>query len=1689
MAETHELRLKINAAAARSGAREFVGAINSIKTAIRQLDRDSNGVFTKLKKNLQEATKGGRVKLNIVDRTSLKNLESYTRLAGNAIKATGNSSRSVANLTQRMSALSVSYGTARGQADALTSSVARLNQQLARQATTAGSAASAAARIGTSGQATPRATGTTRAGADQAVADQERIQRAILQTANTVERLTTQLARVGGFQTISQLGREFRTFQREVSGGTMSAADFTRAQNQMRNAATQASTALTTLSAKSRDQVRAEREAAAASRERQRAMATAAREMRVAEETTARMINRLRAMGDVRGVEAVNTAMLRLRSSLAGGATSVAQVNTATSQYKNTLSSLRVGLLAAEGAAQGKARSAREVATRANEAAQATKRLERDMRSAAGAANAAQASFRNATGGLRGLENAFSGSFQAASLFRTALGSITLGTFTQSVFRAGDALQQFSITMEVASGSAEAAAQDLTYINDLSATLGTNLNASRDAFSKFAVASDIAGVSGEQSRRIFESVSTAMAVLGRGTEDQRLAFLALEQMMSKGVVSAEELRRQLGERLPGAVSMMAEALNVTVGELQDMLKAGAVLSTTALPKFADVLERRFGSQLERTFNRAGSNLGRLQNEFIIFLETIASSGFLDELSVQFRDLTSLMRSSEVRDAAAAIGEGLANAASIAGDALQFLARNMQEVGQVVVAVIGGIIVAQFARMGQAALLGGQQVIIAANAFRALKAEAAQSAAAVTAAGSAAGSAAAQHQRLAAAAGQSAAVGGRLGAAFGTFGRVLGVLGGPVGIAISALTLVPMFLSDIGDQAEGTSREYDEAMRRMGVATSFFIDRAREAATLNPFEQFNLNLPVLQEAGRAIAEFRTSGTLDSSLSNSMNELIALAPSASTEIQTLFEQIQKLRETPDISQNINQIEDIERRMVSLIGTTSGIDGAFDGFRSLEEVLLSGRRAIELYSALMDENREIVGENADDALRLANAMAELDQAFVTVGDDLTQQLADLGVQLASQGANTAQLSMELEELAYTFDGTEASMTKTRESLESLRAGFAATAADTSLPQWQRESAQRFVEQADAALETVDALVDLQAQTAATAAEQAALTVEVQGSSNAMSGAISMAFNYAEALRSIGDARREVGSLGAAANERREGMLNVAELRASGDERGATILQDRLFGDTARVVADMREELEKATAARDDLVASFERGDRGTDQQLALAAASAEVLEIERRINAEYEAGAASAARLFDLRQQARGGSGSAGGGAAELTALQEMLKAGSEHVKSLDAQNHAHTLLASGMTQSADAANILGEAFANGVNLTDQQTQSFIAQIEAAERLNKALAELANDPVNAWMDSVPSWREAGQQIETEVFESLGNQISQFIQTGKFSFEELGSSILATAADLISDMAVQELVSFMGGNVSGQGQGGFGLGTMLSEAFGNSSVGQVEGDPLAAGYDGMAAGQNIMNAMTQGGTQAAQLIQQAMVTAAANVQSGIVTGGTVVGTQLNTQVTSAGTTAGGTMQAGIQSGGSVAATQIGAAVQAGAVTGSPILAMGVEQGSQQGGGFFQNLFSGMFGGGGGGGGGIGGMIASFIPALFGSGGGVTSGSGPAIPQVMAPAGMFKNAPQFAMGTPNISGGVPAILHDNEAVVPLTGGRKIPIEGDVGGGGQTNINNNFYITTPDADSFRKSQGQIAAEAAMTGQRAMRRLG
>ena len=85
----------------------------------------------------------------------------------------------------------------------------------------------------------------------------------------------------------------------------------------------------------------------------------------------------------------------------------------------------------------------------------------------------------------------------------------------------------------------------------------------------------------KETQDIFGTMTKAAGVLGLKTDELTGVYLALEQMISKGKITTEELRRQLGERLPGAMDIMANSLGVTTAELDGMMKRASLVKTNA----------------------------------------------------------------------------------------------------------------------------------------------------------------------------------------------------------------------------------------------------------------------------------------------------------------------------------------------------------------------------------------------------------------------------------------------------------------------------------------------------------------------------------------------------------------------------------------------------------------------------------------------------------------------------------------------------------------------------------------------------------------------------------------------------------------------------------------------------------------------------------------------------------------------------------------------------------------------------------------------------------------------------------------------------------------------------------------------------------------------------------------------------
>ncbi|NCC29742.1 MAG: hypothetical protein EOM22_16770, partial [Gammaproteobacteria bacterium] len=182
---------------------------------------------------------------------------------------------------------------------------------------------------------------------------------------------------------------------------------------------------------------------------------------------------------------------------------------------------------------------------------------------------------------------------RAAAAFRSMAGQIGIaiggGALARAYLDANVAADRLAASLTAVTGSSSMAGREMAYIVDTANRLGLEVNSAASAYVSLSAAAKGTTLEGARARDIFEAVSLAMTKLGKTSADTEGALLAIEQMISKGKVSAEELRNQLGERLPGAFQAAASAMGVTTVELDKMLSTGNLTADDLLPKLASRL--------------------------------------------------------------------------------------------------------------------------------------------------------------------------------------------------------------------------------------------------------------------------------------------------------------------------------------------------------------------------------------------------------------------------------------------------------------------------------------------------------------------------------------------------------------------------------------------------------------------------------------------------------------------------------------------------------------------------------------------------------------------------------------------------------------------------------------------------------------------------------------------------------------------------------------------------------------------------------------------------------------------------------------------------------------------------------------------------------------------------------------------
>ena len=121
--------------------------------------------------------------------------------------------------------------------------------------------------------------------------------------------------------------------------------------------------------------------------------------------------------------------------------------------------------------------------------------------------------------------------------------------------------------------------------------------------------------------------------MGLSGERVSLVLQALGQMAAKGTVSMEELRQQLGESLPGALSLSAKGLGLTEAQLIKLVESGGLAARDLFPALAKSLREMQGETEGVT-----SSWERLKNALTISSQNAGDAGGMPLLTLSIKAL-------------------------------------------------------------------------------------------------------------------------------------------------------------------------------------------------------------------------------------------------------------------------------------------------------------------------------------------------------------------------------------------------------------------------------------------------------------------------------------------------------------------------------------------------------------------------------------------------------------------------------------------------------------------------------------------------------------------------------------------------------------------------------------------------------------------------------------------------------------------------------------------------------------------------------------------------------------------------------------------------------------------------------------------------------------------------------------------
>jgi tape measure domain-containing protein len=267
--------------------------------------------------------------------------------------------------------------------------------------------------------------------------------------------------------------------------------------------------------------------------------------------------------------------------------------------------------------------------------------------------------------------------------FRGAMHTVwaMTGQWVGSIITASAKLERLNALMSGMAKGANSIERAKNAMEDMNYVLGKARNApfSIDEIGNAFVKLKSAGI--DPTAGALDALSNAVAAFGGDDQTFHRATVAIQQMAGKGVISMEEMRQQLGEAVPSAMTLLARAANMTMSDLVKQISLGRVASGDALNRLLIEMQLEFAGKAEAMMGTWNGLVSRLKTEWLVFAQEVGKEGLFGGAKEALLDLINFMGSADGKSFAADLGKGLAFVTRNLANMITLFVQNRDEIAK------------------------------------------------------------------------------------------------------------------------------------------------------------------------------------------------------------------------------------------------------------------------------------------------------------------------------------------------------------------------------------------------------------------------------------------------------------------------------------------------------------------------------------------------------------------------------------------------------------------------------------------------------------------------------------------------------------------------------------------------------------------------------------------------------------------------------------------------------------------------------------------------------------------------------------------------------------------------------------------------------------------------------------------------